>query len=594
MPHAPTATWALDVLFPGGPDGAAFRAELDARAGELDALRARADATPARLLGEALDAFADLLIALQDVALRLEQLGTFAGCHAAADARSHAALRAESRATELSNRLERAWVVPSARIARGEDFDAILAHPRLADMRAMLLDRRRLARFLLPEAEDALATELARDGILAWGELYDATSGALSIPFDRGNGPEALSPGQLSSVVSSDDKALRDRAHAALVEGWRGIGDTCARALTHITGTRAVLHARRGLDPLDEPLAGAHMERATLEAMLEAARRAQPMMHRYLALKARALGGGTMSWADTVALLGTTSGRIAYEDAQDFVVQQFGAFSGTLADFAVRAFRERWVEVEDRPGKRGGGFCADLPLSRQSRIFMTWGGSARSVATLAHELGHAFHNEVLHGVPPSRRRVPMTLAETASTFAEALVREASLAAEADPGRRLRLLDASLSDGLAFLCNIPARYELERALYELRAEGPLDADTLSATCEAIFRRWYGPSVANVDPLFWASKLHFYIPTLAFYNFPYTFGFLFANLVYGHFRPMGSAGMDGYVRLLARTGDTWAEPLAREELGLDLSDVATWERALAPVQRDFAAFERLVGA
>jgi oligoendopeptidase F len=219
---------------------------------------------------------------------------------------------------------------------------------------------------------------------------------------------------------------------------------------------------------------------------------------------------------------------------------------------------------------------------------MTWGGTARSVSTLAHELGHAYHNEALYAVPPAQRRVPMTLAETASTFAEALVREASLASETDPGRRLRLLDGSLSDALAFLCNIPARFELELALYRMRAEGPLDPEALCAETEAIFRKWYGPSVASVDPMFWASKLHFFIPTLAFYNFPYTFGYLFANLVYAHFRPLGAQGFPAYTDLLRRTGDAWAEPVARAGLGVDLGDPATWMAALKPVERDFDAF------
>ena len=172
--------------------------------------------------------------------------------------------------------------------------------------------------------------------------------------------------------------------------------------------------------------------------------------------------------------------------------------------------------------------------------------------------------------------------------------EASLSAETDPARRLRLLDASLSDALAFLCNIPARFELEQALYRMRGEGPLEADALSAETERIFRDWYGPSVGSVDPMFWASKLHFYIPTLAFYNFPYTFGFMFANLVYAHYRPRGADGLPGYAELLRLTGDHWAEPVARQALGVDLGDVATWSRALEPVERDLLAFEALAAA
>jgi pepF/M3 family oligoendopeptidase len=448
-----------------------------------------------------------------------------------------------------------------------------------------------LARFRLPEKEEALSSELSRDGLLGWGELYEMDAGAIRIRFDRGNGPEDLSPGQISPLLGHDDKGLRDRAAAALEEGWRPVAPRAAKVLTHLTGTRMTLNARRGLDVLDEPCANAKIERATLDAMIEAARRAQPLMHAYLAAKARYLGA-PLSWADTYAHLGTSSGRVEYAEAQAFIVEQFGAFSPGLADFATAALRGRWVEVEDRPGKRGGGFCADLPLARQSRIFMTWGASARSMSTLAHELGHAFHNHVLHDVPAAKRRVPMTLAETASTFAELLVREAAMAKASDPGQRLRLLDGSLADALAFLVNIPARFELEQALYRLRAEGPLDPDALEAECVAIFSKWYGPSVAKVDPTFWISKAHFYIASLSFYNFPYTFGYLFSNLVYERFRPLGAAGAPGYERLLMKTGDQWAEPIARSELGVDLADPETWAGALGPVERDLDAFLTLV--
>lgn len=590
MSFSPNETWDLASVFAGGPGGPAFLAEMEALGAAIAALTPRADAIPANVDAAGL---ADILLALEGVAERVEQAGTFAVCAAAEDAVGKDARRAEALANDLYARYGRAWVVPNARVSEVSDatFEALVARPDVRHMEGMLREKRRLARFRLPEKEEALSSELSRDGLLGWGELYEMDAGAIRIRFDRGNGPEDLSPGQVSPLLGHDDKGLRDRAAAALEEGWRPVAPRAAKVLTHLTGTRMTLNARRGLDVLDEPCANAKIERATLDAMIEAARRAQPLMHAYLAAKARYLGA-PLSWADTYAHLGTSSGRVEYAEAQAFIVEQFGAFSPGLADFATAALRGRWVEVEDRPGKRGGGFCADLPLARQSRIFMTWGASARSMSTLAHELGHAFHNHVLHDVPAAKRRVPMTLAETASTFAELLVREAAMAKASDPGQRLRLLDGSLADALAFLVNIPARFELEQALYRLRAEGPLDPDALEAECVAIFSKWYGPSVAKVDPTFWISKAHFYIASLSFYNFPYTFGYLFSNLVYERFRPLGAAGAPGYERLLMKTGDQWAEPIARSELGVDLADPETWAGALGPVERDLDAFLTLV--
>lgn len=591
MPFAPSETWELDNIFSGGPDGTAFNDEIQRLDAEVRALIVRADAVSDPI---DLAVFVQLLLDLEGLVPALSEIAAFAACEAAAHATSEAAMRAEALSSDLWNLYSRAWVVPAHRIAFSDEatFAALLAHPSIPHMKGALKERRDNRRFRLSEKEDALATELQADAILAWGQYYDAESGALRIPFDRGNGVEQLSPGQVQNLMYSDDGALRMRAFEAYTGAWRSIGAECARALTHITGFRQVLNDRRKLDPLEEPLAGAHIERSTLEAMLEAARRAGPMLQQYLRAKAKVMGKERLHWVDTLALVGTSGGAVSYGDAQDFIIEQFDVFSGHMSGFAKNALVNRWIEVEDRPGKRGGGFCTEIPLRKESRIFMTWGGSSRAVATLAHELGHAYHNEVLADLKPSQQRVPMTLAETASVFAETLVREASLARATDPGERLRLLDDSLSSTFAFLANIPARFEMERRLYELRRQGPLSASQLSAECRGIFARWYGDAVEVVDDTFWSNKLHFFIPTLAFYNFPYTFGYLFSALVYEHFRPMGPAGAPGYAKLLRRTGDEPAEVIAKEELGLDLGDPETWMKAMGSARRDLAAFLELV--
>ena len=592
MSYAPTETWDLEPLFPGGPGGSAFLHEAESIEAELRDLIRRSDALPVRPHPADL---ASVLLHLERVSERLSMVSTFAGCSVAADANGKAALRAQSKASELGTLYGRASVAPTARILHQTEaeFEALLAFPDIAHMQNYLKDQRRLGRLRLPEAEETLANELTRDGVIGWGELYDLKAGALKIRIDRGNGPEELSPGQASPLLSHPDATLRETAYDALQGAWRTIYPECAKVLTHITGTRQVLNDRRRLDPLEEPLAGARVERSTVEALMAASRGARPLLNRYLKAKAKALGKTELAWTDIGAPLGKADDGAAYPAAQAFIVDQFAGFSTDLAEFARRALKEKWIEVEDRPGKRGGGFCAEVPALRQSRIFMTWGNNARSVATLAHELGHAYHNHVLYVLPSSQRRVPMTLAETASTFGETLVREASLAATTDPDVKLRLLDASLGDALAYLANVPARFELEQALYRMRCEGPLDPEALEQETTAIFRRWYGTSIASVDSTFWASKLHFYIPELAFYNFPYTFGYLFSALVYEFYKPQGRAGAPGYVGLLRRTGDEWAERVAADALGVELSDPETWTAALGGVKRDLAAFEKLVG-
>ena len=334
------------------------------------------------------------------------------------------------------------------------------------------------------------------------------------------------------------------------------------------------------------------LDKESLDAMLEASRRARPLLVRALHAKARALGKERLSTADLSAPVGET-GAMDWSVARSMVETHFAAYHPELGAFARRAFAERWVEAEDRDNKRPGAWCGSLNTPRgASRIFMTYGGTFRSTVTLAHELGHGFHNHVLADVHPARRHVPSTLAETASIFAESLLRDAALEAADTLDSRLAMLDARLSAGVSFLMNLPFRYELERALYELRAKGMLDPAEVSARCVDLQREWYGDALSAWDETFWSSKLHFYISHFAFYNYPYTFGYLFATLVYRRFRPQGAAGYDAYVALLQKTGFARAEPLAQEALGLDLHDPDAWWEAIAPLEEDLLAFEQVL--
>jgi oligoendopeptidase F len=322
--------------------------------------------------------------------------------------------------------------------------------------------------------------------------------------------------------------------------------------------------------------------------MLEASSRARPLLQKYLAKKASLLGVDRLEWQDQWAPVAKTP-KWTWAQAQTFVEENFGAWHPELADFARKAFAGRWVEAEDRSAKAAGAWCAVLPMSQQSRIFMTFGGTFSGAMTLAHEMGHAFHNHVTRKLPQSLVRVPMTLAETASVFAENLVRDAALAAAREPSDRLAMLDARLGAGMVFLMNIPARFQFELALHTERQSGELDPDALDELMVRCQRQAYGDSLGSWDPTYWCSKSHFHMSDRAFYNFPYTFGYLFSSLVYARARAEGPSFQATYTELLRRTGTDHAEPLAQDLLGLDLTDPETWWQAIVPLQDDLAAFE-----
>src|SRR5690606_15754585 len=204
-----------------------------------------------------------------------------------------------------------------------------------------------------------------------------------------------------------------------------------------------------------------------------------------------------------------------------------------------------------------------------------------------------YHNYCMRDLPMPRRSVPSTLAETASVFAENIVRDAALEAATDDAARLAMLDARLAAGVSFLMDIPFRFELERSLYAMRRRGQLDPDELSRRTVELQRAAFRDALATWNETFWASKLHFYISNFAFYNYPYAFGYLFSGLVYQRARAEGAAWQARYVELLQRTGVDTAETLAHEYLGLDLADPDAWYGAIAPLEDDLAAFEALVG-
>ena len=575
-------TWNLDTLFPGGLDGEAFNQTLSRAEEEVRELLRRGDAMPA--LPEGLEEWVSWLLEVDQFSRQLAQCSTFTHCLTCADTDDSAASRAEARVRAAFSRLGRAWVGPGDRIANGseEGVEALLAHPDIAHMRPMLSRIRRNRTLLLPRDQQQLVRELTGDGLQGWGSLYDRLSGQLTATLDG----QSVAISQVNNRLGSTDGEVRTAALASLTSAWQPQEEHCAQALSHIVGWRQVINDRRGVDELADTLAANRLSRDTLEAMMASAARQMPLLKRYMTAKAELLGKERLGWEDLSAPLKSTSSAQSWGQSRDFILEHFATYNSTLADFARQAFRERWIEAEDRAGKRQGGWCANVPLSGESRIFMTHGGTFRSTVTLAHELGHAYHNWVCRDLLPSQRRITSTLAETASVFAESLVRDAALKAATDRQTRLAMLDARLMAGVSFLMNIPARYHFERALYPMRREGVFDPAVLSQTMLACQKAAYGDHLSSWFPHFWASKLHFYISGRSFYNYPYTFGYLFAQLVYR--KVLAEGDHSAYVALLRRTGWDDAEPLAQESLGLDLTRVETWDLASAGLQEDLEAF------
>lgn len=277
--------------------------------------------------------------------------------------------------------------------------------------------------------------------------------------------------------------------------------------------------------------------------------------------------------------------------AAEFIVEQFGRFNPEMASFAEMNFKERWIESEDRPGKRAGGFCTSFPVKKQSRIFVTFSGTMGNLATLAHELGHAYHQQLMNELPPMAQQYAMNVAETASTFAEMITFDADLKNAANEDEKLSLIEDKLQRSVGLLMNIQARFIFETRFYAERSRGMLSVKRLNELMVEAQKEAFAGALDEYHPHFWASKLHFYNTGVPFYNFPYTFGYLFSAGVYAKALADGPAFRDKYAALLQDTGRMRVEDLAMTHLGVDLTKPAFWQEAIDSVTADLDEFLRL---
>ncbi|SET05642.1 oligoendopeptidase, pepF/M3 family [Salinibacillus kushneri] len=422
--------------------------------------------------------------------------------------------------------------------------------------------------------------------------MYDTIVGSMTIPITIDGKTEELSVGQANNLSTHGNPEIRKEVFDRLEEAWSEKEELFAKTLNHLAGFRLHVYEKRGWDDfLKEPLEYNRMQKSTLQAMWNAISKHKKPFVDYLNKKAHLLGKDKLDWYDLNAPLSNDDETLSFQEGAQFILKHFHSFSPKMAQFAEKAFEEAWIEAEDRPGKRPGGFCTSFPLSGQSRIFMTYNGSMSNVATLAHELGHAFHSYTLQSMHPLNRNYAMNVAETASTFAESIVSDASVNEAKTAEQRKSLLEAKLQRSVAMFMNIHARFLFESRFYEERKQGIVPASRLNELMVEAQREAYAGAINEVHPRFWASKLHFYITDVPFYNFPYTFGYLFSLSIYAKAREEGASYEEKYMALLRDTAIMPVEELVMKHLGEDITEESFWEKGIQLCIKDVEAFIEL---
>lgn len=584
-------TWDLDAFFPGGSASREFAAYVDSLSADVETLSKEGGDAP-----QTAAEWAARLAKLQGVAKRLRHASAFVSCLNAQNVHDRPARILGGRTSRINaafasvlTRLDQHLLqVPDA------EWPGLLETGELKDLAYILNERRQRARDMLPPEQETLVNDLSVDGYHAWSNLYDLTTGRMTIEVDEDGRPVKVSPGQLANRLSDTSPAVRDQLMTKWENAWSGEAEFCALALNHLAGFRRALYARRGWDSvLREPLEINRMKAATLQSMWNAIDASKDRLVAYLERKRRMLGLDQLGWQDVDAPVGETSSKLSYDEAANFIVTHIQQVSPRMAQLAGTAFQDRWIESEDRPGKRMGGFCTSFPDKAQSRIFVTFSGTLGNTATVAHELGHAYHQHVMNDLAPFNQQYAMNVAETASTFAEMVVADAALNSATTAGEKLVLVEDKLRRAVTLLMNIQCRFLFETRFYEERAKGIVSVERLNALMEAAQKDAFAGVLGRYHPHFWASKLHFYTTRVPFYNFPYTFGFLFSAGVYAKAQTAGTAFEDRYAALLRDTGRMRVEDLAARHLDADLTTQGFWQGAIDLVLGDLDEFLRLTG-
>jgi oligoendopeptidase F len=514
---------------------------------------------------------------------------------------------------ELGLPLKRAEVLfRNALAARKDEIETLTADPRVAPyafhVREEIFWQ---SRQMAPELED-LAADLQRSGGDAWGRLQESITSSASVPFPGASADGAVAPSSLTLVELRNlaydaDRRTRERAYRLELGLCESLKIPVAAALNGVKGFSVSLNARRGWEgSLDKSAAQARVSRKTLDALLSAMEESLPSWRRYLKAKARLLGIGRCAFFDLFAPLGSPKGgeegrrftfsdasprSYSFNEARDFIVEKLSSFDPEMGEFASRAFASSWIDARPRSGKVGGAFCINFPAAKTSRVLCNFDGSFNSVTTIAHELGHAWHAEVVRPLPYVCTQYPMTLAETASIFSETLVFESALDS-AGAKDKVRLLELHLQDACQVIVDILSRFYFERELFERRAKAELSPEELCELMLAAQRKSYGDGLDPelLHPFMWLVKSHYYSTDLAFYNFPYAFGQLFGVALYARYEAEGPSFAASYRRILEDTGRMGASELAAEA-GFDIEKPDFWRKGLGVFARQVAELEAI---
>jgi pepF/M3 family oligoendopeptidase len=445
----------------------------------------------------------------------------------------------------------------------------------------------------LDEKSELLISKLGQTGATAWSNLHGSLTSTLDVNITLNGENKTITLSEVRNMAHDKDAETRKVAFEAELEAYKKIEKSIAASLNSIKGEVNTINDLRGYEtPISKTLVDSRMTKKTLDALLDAIREYLPYFREYLKRKAELLGhSGSLPFYDLFAPIGEADKSFTIEEAQEYVLENFGSFSPRLRGVAERAFNENWIDYSPKKGKVGGAFCSNIPPISQSRILHNFTGTFSGVSTLAHELGHAYHGDCIFGQSILNTSYTMPVAETASIMCETIVMKNALK-NAEKEEKIFLLENSLKAITQVCVDILSRYIFEEEVFEKRKNNILGVEELKEIMINAQKESYGEGLDEntLHPYMWVNKGHYYRPSLSFYNFPYAFGALFGKGLYSQYLKDKEAFLPKYDNLLRETGKNNVEEVALLA-DIDVTDINFWRSSLDQVKEDIEMFLEL---
>ena len=551
LPH-----WDLSPIYPG-PESAEFENDLK-RVFEISAKLEKISSDPSVPI-------IDILKLFDEGAAVAITVGAYSHALYSTDASNAIYLKAMGKAEEAEVALSAAQDVLIFNVAkRADEFSA----PELAPYALFLNEIKVLSEHQMSLEEEKLAGEFLRVSASAWSRLQGSVTSTIS------EGDKTLI--ELRGIASSADRAARKDAFERELKILEEHQVAIASALNGVKGTVLLLEKRRGWnDPLERSVFTSRITMKALNALIEALEDSREMFREYLRTKAKLMGVEKLEFYDLFAPVGSASREYSFQEGAELVYNAYNSFSPEAGAFIRNAIDNNWIDAEPRKGKRGGAYDTSFPLVGQSRVFMNYDGSYDSISTLAHELGHAYHDSMVKDLPVSQADYPMTLAETASIFGENLLFE-DVMANSSKEEQLPVLEQYVQGACQVCIDILSRFYFEREVFKRRKNGEL---TAAEMCEIMLKAQedtYGDAIGTKHPYMWAVKSHYYSEGFSFYNYPYAFGQLFALGLFASRNDVPD--FPKYYRDILRSTGSKTAVEVTAAAGIDIEDKAFWMKGI----------------